>query len=109
MASRGSFEAPDRMNVSLTPAAEQDLADFGAYLLEESTRLAARIARELETAIGELATAAQHYQLADGDFAVPLRRRVVNPYNVFYWIDGETVRIVRILHGARDYERLIAT
>jgi plasmid stabilization system protein ParE len=36
-----------------------------------------------------------------------IRRRPVGKYLILYRIDQDRVGIVRILHGARDYERLL--
>ena len=36
-----------------------------------------------------------------------LRQKVHRRYRIIYRIEGQTIRIVRILHGARDYERLL--
>ena len=36
-----------------------------------------------------------------------IRRRVSGDYLIFYRVETGTVSIVRILHGARDYEPLL--
>jgi plasmid stabilization system protein ParE len=55
-------------------------------------------------------------QLGDMPQAFPLvsryehlgiRRRVYRDYLIFYRIDVDRVSIVRILHGAQDYEALL--
>jgi toxin ParE1/3/4 len=39
----------------------------------------------------------------------PLRRLVVRPYLVFYLIKADEAVIVRILHGSRDIDSLLAS
>ena len=36
-----------------------------------------------------------------------IRRRVHGAYQIFYRVDGELVHVIRVLHGARDYEALL--
>ncbi len=36
-----------------------------------------------------------------------IRRRVHGAYQIFYRVDGEPVYVIRVLHGARDYEALL--
>ena len=36
-----------------------------------------------------------------------IRRRVYGAYQIFYRVDGELVHVIRMLHGARDYEALL--
>ena len=54
--------------------------------------------------------------LADMPLAFPLvpryekkgvRRRVYGAYQIFYRIDGELIHVIRVLHGARDYDALL--
>lgn len=35
------------------------------------------------------------------------RTLVATPYSIFYRVEGDTVVIVRVLHGARDLERVL--
>ncbi len=36
----------------------------------------------------------------------PIRRKVFGNYLIFYRIEQNRIDVVRILHGARDYEKL---
>ena len=36
-----------------------------------------------------------------------LRRRVHGAYQIFFRVDGELIHIIRVLHGARDYDALL--
>ena len=38
-----------------------------------------------------------------------IRRRVFRDYLIFYRVDPQVVVIIHILHGARDYERLLSS
>jgi plasmid stabilization system protein ParE len=37
-----------------------------------------------------------------------LRRCVHGNYQIFYRVDGELIFVIRVLHGARDYEALLS-
>lgn len=36
-----------------------------------------------------------------------IRRRIYGRYPIFYRVEGETVQIIHILHGAMDYEAIL--
>ena len=55
-------------------------------------------------------------QLADSPLAFPLvprhehkgvRRRVFRGYLIFYRVEADAISVVRILHGAQDYEAVL--
>jgi plasmid stabilization system protein ParE len=38
---------------------------------------------------------------------VTIRRRVCGPYLIFYLASNERIDVLRILHGAQDYESIL--
>ena len=95
--------------ISITAAAEQDMAEIIEYIANDSPVAALKLADEFEESILRL-----------GDFpligATPKNQRlarqgyrmlIVNSYLVFYvLLDDENVEIRRIISGKREYKFL---
>lgn len=47
------------------------------------------------------------YPIARRYEAKGIRRRVYGNYQIFYRVIGEQVFVIRVLHGARDYDALL--
>jgi plasmid stabilization system protein ParE len=91
------------MRVLLSPAARRDLLDIGAYLwLHAGAKTAARWIERLERKTLSLSES-PFIGAADPELG-GRRRLVVRPYLVVYRVDEpvQLIRIVRIIHGARD-------
>lgn len=86
---------------------QRDLSDIANYLQREARFRADEILERLEGACFELSSAAEHYPLFPGREHRGVRRRVVKPYNILYRVNGESVEVVHVLHGARDQERFL--
>jgi plasmid stabilization system protein ParE len=54
-----------------------------------------------------LAAASRGYALVPRYEHHGIRRRPSGSYLIFYRVGAETIEVVHILHGARDYERLL--
>ena len=98
--------------VTTTLIADDDIRDIATYLAIDSPEAARRFADDLWVATQRIA---EHPEtgLALSEFAVPIRRIRVSSrfrrYLIFYRpLDGATVEIIRVLHGARDLTRLLA-
>jgi addiction module RelE/StbE family toxin len=95
--------------ISITEAAEQDLAEIVDYVANDNPAAALKRAEEIEQNILRL----EDFPLMG---AVPKNRRltrqgyrilIVDNYLVFYvLLDNETVEIRRIVSGKRDYKFL---
>ncbi|KJS16940.1 MAG: translation repressor RelE [Peptococcaceae bacterium BRH_c4b] len=95
--------------ISITEAAEQDLAEIVDYIANDNPAAALKLAEEIEQNILRL----EDFPLMG---AVPKNRRltrqgyrilIVDNYLVFYvLLDNETVEIRRIVSGKRDYKFL---
>jgi len=95
------------VKVRFSDAALNDLRRIGDYIAQDTPLRA----RDFVRALRERAT-----QIADNPLAFPLvphherrgiRRRVFRGYLIFYRAEADTVSIVRILHGAQDYEAVL--
>lgn len=89
------------MKVEFAPRARIDLVEIGDYLERVAGKRTARkwVARlqARARALGEHPYASHEQPDLGGR-----RRAVVRPYLVVYRIALDTVRIVRVVHGARD-------
>ena len=96
--------------ISITEAAEQDLAEIVDYIANDNPTAALKLVENIEQNI---------FQLEDFPpiGATPKNRRltrqgyrilIVDSYLVFYvLLDNETVEIRRIISGKRDYKFLL--
>ncbi|MEJ0065947.1 MAG: type II toxin-antitoxin system RelE/ParE family toxin [Caulobacteraceae bacterium] len=62
---------------------------------------------ELEESCRGLANDPERFQLVPRYQASGIRRRVHGRYLIFYRMHPDRVTVLRILHGARDYEPLL--
>lgn len=96
--------------ISITEAAEQDLAEIVEYISNDNPAAALKLAENIEQSILQL----EDFPLIG---AIPKNRRltrkgyrilIVDSYLVFYvLLDNETVEIRRIISGKRDYKFLL--
>jgi toxin ParE1/3/4 len=94
--------------VVFSDRATDDLDDILAYIATEAGyRLALRTIDHLERAALELADTALSFPLLVEREDAGIRRRVVRSYNIFYVVDGDTVKVLHFLHGARDHARIL--
>ena len=93
------------MQVIFSTLAESDLEEIGDYIAADNRQRAVTFVQELVKRCQELAATPTAYparpQLKDG-----LRARPHGRYIIFYMANPEQVFIVRILHGAQDFEAL---
>lgn len=90
------------LEIVIAPLAKRDLEDIAATIAAENAAAAIRLVDRFEKAT--LLLAARPY--AGARFllqtARPLRKMSVHPYILFYRVDAGELRIVRVLHAARD-------
>ena len=89
------------MRVEISPLAERDLEAIGDYIAEDSPSLALSFVAELRTQCATIVKAPQAYR-ARADIAEGLRSCAYGNYVIFFTITKTQLKIVRILHGARD-------
>jgi toxin ParE1/3/4 len=95
------------MKVGFSILAKVDLFDIEAAIAEANPARAATFTTEIRKKCLGLAEMPHAFQIVPGYEAQELRRRVHGSYLIFYRIVGDTIEILRILHGARDYESLL--
>ncbi|MER9753187.1 type II toxin-antitoxin system RelE/ParE family toxin [Mesorhizobium sp. M0166] len=93
------------MAVIFAPAAAQDIEQIGDYIHAENPAAAMRFIVALRERCGRVADAprggAPRPDLWPGLRSIAFRRHMI-----FYTVEGDAVRIERILHGARDIEAI---
>jgi toxin ParE1/3/4 len=95
------------MRLAFTDAAEQELEALGDYVAFDNPARALSFVRELRKDCALLATMPDRHPLLARYRASGIRRRVYGSYLIFYRVEGETVQILHILHGAMDYEAIL--
>jgi toxin ParE1/3/4 len=88
-----------------TPAARDDLMTIGLYIAEDNPERAESFVAELEAKARHLAEWPRTYPPRD-DIGPGLRAAVHRRYLLLYRDLEDEVRIVRIVHGARDLPRM---
>lgn len=95
------------MRLIIAPRARADLAAIIEYIEADSPARAASFALELE----EACTGLLRYPLRFPQYISvrtgPLRRRAFGAYLIFYRVSDDAIEIARIVHGARDYRKLL--
>ena len=91
----------------LTDEARDDLAEIWATIAEaRDERTADRMHRKILASCRSKAQFPESGRMRD-EILPGLRSVVVRPYVAFYRTEGDTILVVRILHGRRDVERIM--
>jgi toxin ParE1/3/4 len=88
------------MQVTFSPRALRDLRAIGDYIAIDSPERSGTFVAEVRVACESLATESNRYALLERPKGY--RRMPVGSYLVFYQTTGDFVRIVRVVHSARD-------
>ena len=89
------------MLLVFTPLAEQDLEKIGDYIVRDNPRRALTFIREIRQQCKQLSERPKTYLLRS-EVGENIRSRVFGRYIIYFAAIDESVRIVRILHGAMD-------
>ena len=89
-----------------TRQVRQDVLDIWKFIAADNTAAADKLIRRLDEVVRLLAERPELGSRQD-KYRVGLRCMAVGNYLVFYDQIPETIRILRILHGARRWEDLI--
>jgi len=95
------------LRVVLADAAERDLEDIGDWIARDNPRRAISFVSELRERCLGLGKAPKRFQAVARYAWADVRRRVHGNYLIFYVVGRTEVRILRVLHGARDFEPLL--
>jgi toxin ParE1/3/4 len=92
------------MKVVLAQAAIADLIAIGRYIANDSPARAETFVLELEQKCVELGSMPRAFPLLAHRKNKNIRRRVHGNYLIFYRVGTDGIDVLRVLHGARDYE-----
>lgn len=102
-----------RYNLVIAEAAEADLdgiADYISYELKEPTTALKQLAR-IQEAMATLEELPERHSLVQDKYlaAKGIRKLPIDNYLIFYTVNKSTntVNIVRVLHGRRDWESIL--
>jgi toxin ParE1/3/4 len=94
-----------KYSIKLLRIAEDDLSEIVSYISADRPAAAETLATKLEKNIKLLSKSPHLGRVPKEDELNRLHYRylAVENYFIFYTIEGQTIYIHRILHGARDY------
>ena len=95
------------MKIIYSTAALMDLSNVGNWIAQDNPVRAHSFVDELMKACEGLAEMPLRFQLVRGHEESGVRRRPYGSYSIFYSVGEQGVEIVRVLHGARDYEKIL--
>ena len=96
------------LSLHITPEASQEADDIALYLEERNVSAARRFARAFEQTTEMLCRNPALGERLHADPTGQIRYRTIagfNNYLIFYRRVDSVLEIIRILHGARDYEQ----
>jgi len=88
------------MRVQSSLEVEDDLDEIAAYIAADNPRRAVTFIREIRAEIDRIGQGPQLYQLRP-DVGEDARLAVVGLYVILFWLDGDVVRIERVVQGNR--------
>ena len=93
--------------VTFSPKSRQDLLDIGDYIAKDSRANARRFVAKLLEQCQRIGNAPLGY-VAREDLLPGLRMAALGHYVIFFRVIDDTVRIERVLHGARNLSAVLA-
>lgn len=93
------------MRLSVSQPAADDLANIAAYVSAGSVQSAAALLDRLERAFRRLEAMPMLGKSRD-DLQPGIRTWVEAPYVIAYRVDADVLRIVRVIHGRRDFSNV---
>jgi plasmid stabilization system protein ParE len=95
------------LKVVFSAKARADLRDIALYIAEDNPPAARRFSQRLRRQALKIGDAPRAYPLVPRHERSEIRRYPFRAYLVFYRIEDGRVAVLRIIHGSRDYERLL--
>ena len=95
------------MKVIIATSALRDLDEIFDYIAVDNPARALTFTDELVDRCNELADFPKAYPLVPRYENQGFRRRVYGNYLIFYRVQQSGVEVMRIVHGARDYESFL--
>lgn len=94
--------------VTFSPKSRQDLLDIGDHLAKDSRANARRFVAKLIEQCRRIGRAPLGYTSRE-DLAAGLRMAPLGRYVIFFRVLDDTVRIERVLHGARNLPAVLGS
>ena len=95
------------MKVLFTEAAESDLEAIGDWIAKDNPGRAMTFVRELRRSCVDIGPRPLGYPFVEHRRGEGIQRKVHGNYLIFYRVWLDAVEILRVLHGARDYARIL--
>ena len=95
------------MRVVFAKEAEADLTEIALFIARENKPRALSFTRELRQAARQLGDMPRAFPLIPRYEHYGVRRRPHGNYLIFYRVEDDRLTVLHVLHGARDYERLL--
>ena len=95
------------MKIVFSDLATADLNDIALWIARDDVDAAFRVVAELEQRCFALVSFPQSFPVVDGFRKRGIRKRTHGSYLIFYKISARRIDVLRILHQARDYGRLL--
>jgi toxin ParE1/3/4 len=95
------------VKVVFTAEARADLDQISDYIAEQNLAAALAFVAKLRVACRALAHAPLGYPVVPRYRASGIRRRAFGNYLIFYRVRADAIEVIHILHGARDYARIL--
>ena len=98
-----------KIAIHLLRAAEEDLSEIFEYLAAENLKAAEGTLTRIEKNLQLLARQPHLGRMPNDEELVRMGYRylVIGDYLAFYTLEGQTILLHRIIHGARDYLRVL--
>lgn len=95
------------MNVAWSPAALADLETIRDFIAADNRERAVSFVMEITAAGEAVADMPRAFGLVPRLEERGIRKRTFGRYLIFYRIKAESVQILHVVHGARDYIRAL--
>lgn len=100
-----------KYNIKYSKDAKQDLIDIKRYIkykLKEPN-IADKLTNKISDEINKLSYTSQIYPIIDKDILknLKIRKIIVDNYIIFYRVKENSVEIIRIMHGRRNWINLL--
>jgi toxin ParE1/3/4 len=94
------------VKVFFTKPAEEDLETIGDWIAKDNPERAGSFVREMRQSCVDVGQWPLAHPLVVHRLNDDLRRKVHGNYLIFYRVWRDSVEIIHVLHGARDYGHL---
>ena len=95
------------MRVVFAREAEADLTEIALFIARDNKPRALSFTRELRQAARQLGDMPRAFPLIPRYEHYGVRRRPYGNYLIFDRVEDDRLTVLHVLHGARDYERLL--